>query len=145
MFVLLAEDLGRYIKATVNEGSLKGLPLHNIQPAPSHSQFVDDTLLLNSPTTQEAIKINSILSDFTEALGMLLNLENSKLYFFNTPPSIQRHVSRLLGIPRSSLPSNYLGFPLTRVATTSISWENLLLSISNRLRNWTFRPLNIAS
>jgi exonuclease III len=50
LFVLMAEGLGRYIKAAVTDGSLKGLPLHNIQPAPSHSQFVDDTLLLNSPT-----------------------------------------------------------------------------------------------
>jgi exonuclease III len=145
LFVLLAEGLGRYIKASIYDGSLKGLPLHNIQPAPSHSQFVDDTLLLNSPTVQEATKLNSILSDFSEASGMALNLEKSKLYFFNTPPPVQRHISRLMGIPRSSLPSNYLGVPLTGVAASNISWDSLLLSISNRLRNWTFRPLNIAS
>jgi hypothetical protein len=36
LFVLMAEGLGRYIKATILEGSLKGLPLHNIHPAPSH-------------------------------------------------------------------------------------------------------------
>jgi hypothetical protein len=112
LFVLMAEGLGRYIKAAVLEGSLKGLPLHNIQPAPSHSQFVDDTLLLNSPTAREAIKLNSILSDFSEASGMVLNLDKSKIFFFNTPSCIQIHISRLLGIPRSSLPSNYLGVPL---------------------------------
>jgi hypothetical protein len=50
LFILMAEGLGRYIKTTILEGTLKGLPLHNIQPAPSHSQFVDDTLLLNTPT-----------------------------------------------------------------------------------------------
>jgi hypothetical protein len=145
LFILLAEGLGRYIKASVLEGSLKGLPLHNLQPAPSHSQFVDDTLLLNSPMAQEAQKLNSILADFIEASGMSLNLDKSKLYFFNTPPSVQRHISRLLGIPRSSLPSNYLGIPLSGAAASNISWDNLLLSISNQLSNWTFRPLNIAS
>jgi hypothetical protein len=145
LFILLAEGLGRYIKASVLEGSLKGLPLHNLQPAPSHSQFVDDTLLLNSPMAQEAQKLNSILADFIEASGMSLNLDKSKLYFFNTPPSVQHHISRLLGIPRRSLPSNYLGIPLSGAAASNISWDNLLLSISNRLSNWTFRPLNIAS
>jgi hypothetical protein len=145
LFVLLAEGLGCYIKSAVLEGSLKGLPLHNIQPTPSHSQFVDDTLLMNSPTVREANKLNSILSDFTEASGMTLNLDKSKLYFFNTPAAVQIHISRLLGIPKSSLPSNYLGIPLTGAAARSISWDNLLLSISNRLRNWTFRPLNIAA
>jgi hypothetical protein len=119
--------------------------LHNLQPALFHSQFVDDTLLLNSPSVQEATKLRAILSDFSEASGMSLNLDKSKLYFFNTPAPVQRHISRLLEIPRSSLPSKYLGIPLTGAATSSISWDSLLLSISNRMRNWAFRPLNLAS
>jgi hypothetical protein len=145
LFVLMAEGLGRYIKSAVLEGTLQGLPLHNIRPAPSHSQFIDDTLLMNSPTAREALKLNSILSDFTEASGMTLNLEKSKLFFFNTPTAVQLHISRILGIPRSSLPSNYLGIPLTGAPTKTISWDSLLISISNRLSNWTFRPLNLAA
>jgi len=94
---------------------------------------------------REANNLNSILSDFTEASGMTLNLDKSKLFFFNTPDAVQLHISRLLGIPKSSLLSNYLGIPLMGTTTRSISWDNLLLSISNTLRNWTFRPLNIAS
>jgi hypothetical protein len=88
LFVLMAKGLGCYIKATVIEGSLKGLLLHNIKPAPRHSQFVDGTLLLTSPTAREASKLNSILSDFSEASRMTLNLDKSKLYFFNTPIAI---------------------------------------------------------
>jgi hypothetical protein len=76
---------------------------------------------------------------------MALNLDKSKLYFFNTSVVVQNHISRLLGIPKSSLPSNYLGIPLTGEPAHSISWDSLLLSISNRLNNWTFRPLNIAA
>jgi hypothetical protein len=141
----MAEGLGRYLKAAVLEGSLTGLSLHNLHPAPSHSQFVDDTLLMNTPTVREATKLNSILSDFSAASRMLLNLDKSKLYFFNTPATVQAHLSGLLGIARSSLPSTYLGIPLTGESAKSISWDNLLLSISNRLNNWTFRPLNIAA
>jgi hypothetical protein len=76
---------------------------------------------------------------------MVLNLEKYKLYFFNTPVAIQNHISRLLIIPKSSLFSNYLGIPLTSAPAHSISWDKLLLSISNRLNNSTFRPLNIAA
>lgn len=100
---------------------------------------------MNSPTAREAQKLISILSDFTEASGMTLNPEKSKLFFFNTPFTVQLHISRILDIPRSSLPSKYLGIPLTRAPAKSISWDNLLLSISNRLASWTFRPLNIAA
>jgi hypothetical protein len=121
LFVLMAEGLGRYIKSAVLEGTLLGLPLHNIRHAPSHSQFIDDTLLMNSPTTREAHKLNSILSDFTEVSGMTLNLEKSKLFFFNTPTAVQLHISRILGIHRSSLPSNYLGIPLTGAPAKTIS------------------------
>jgi hypothetical protein len=135
LFVLMAEGLGRYIKATVLEGSLKDLPLHNIQPTPLHSEFVDDTLLMNTPTTRESNKLTSILCDFLEASGMDLNLKKSKLYFFNTLIAVHNHISRLLDIPKSSLLSNYLGIPLIGAPTCSISWDSLLLSISNRLNN----------
>jgi hypothetical protein len=57
---------------------------------------------MNSPMTREANKLNSILSDFTEASGMTLNLDKSKLFFFNTPAAVQLHISRLLGIPSVS-------------------------------------------
>ena len=92
LFVLMDKGLGRYIKTTILEGSLKGLPLHNIHPTPLQSLFVDDNLLMNTPTAREANKLNSILSDFTEASGMLLNLDKYKLYFLNTPIAVQSHI-----------------------------------------------------
>jgi hypothetical protein len=52
LFFIMAEGLGHYIKASIQNGSLQGLPLHGLQPAASHSQFVDDTMLLNTPTMQ---------------------------------------------------------------------------------------------
>jgi hypothetical protein len=76
---------------------------------------------------------------------MALNLDKSKLYLFNTPVVVQNHISRLLGIPKSSLLSNYLGIPLTGAPACSISWDNLPLSISNKINDWAFRPLNIAA
>jgi hypothetical protein len=69
---------------------------------------------MNTHTASEANNIHSILSNFEEASGMALNLEKSKFYVFNTPLVVQNHISHLLGIPKSSLPSNYLGIPLTR-------------------------------
>jgi hypothetical protein len=86
--------LGHYIKTSVENGSLQGLALHGLQPATSHSQFVDDTILMNIPMAQESSKRNSILSDFSEATGTSFNLAKSHLFFFNTPKYIQQHVSQ---------------------------------------------------
>jgi hypothetical protein len=141
----MVEGLECYIKATILEGSLLGLPLHNLQPAPSHNQFADDTLLMKTPMAHEAKNINSILSDFVKTSGMSLNLDKSRFYFFNTSIVFQNHVSHLLGMPKSSLPSNYLGLPLMGEPTHSISWDSLLLSISYKLTDWTFIPLNIVA
>jgi hypothetical protein len=48
---------------------------------------------MNTPTTQEDIKLKTILTDFVEASGTTLNLDKSQLYFFNTPVEIQNHIS----------------------------------------------------
>jgi hypothetical protein len=133
LFVIMAEGLGRYIKASIENGSLQGLPLHGLQPTASHSQFVDDTMLLNTPTAQEENKLSSILNDFSEASGTTFNLEKSQLFFFNTPVAIQQHISQLLTILVYTLPTQYLGLPLSDSTALNLSWDSLLLSISNRL------------
>jgi hypothetical protein len=143
MFVIMVEGLGRYIKASIQNGSLQGLPLHGLQPKASHSQFVDDMMLLNTPTMQEANKLRSILNDFSDTSGTTFNLAKSQLFFFNTPEAIQQHISQLMNIPICSLPSQYLGLPLSESTAINISWDSLLLSISNCLSNWTFRSLNL--
>jgi hypothetical protein len=100
-------------------------------------------MLMNSPTAQEANKLKTILNDFSEASGTSFNLDKSQLFFFNTPLAIQLHISRLLSIPKCSLPSHYLGLPLSDSVALKYLWDSLILSISNRLSNWTFRSLNL--
>jgi hypothetical protein len=135
LFVLMSKGLGCYLKSSILKGTLKGLPLHNLQPPPSHNHFFYDTLPLNKPIICEANKLNSTLTDSANSLGISLNLEKSKIYFFNTPISVPNHISRLLCIPKISLLSNYLSIPLIGVLAHSISRDNILLSMSNRLNN----------
>jgi hypothetical protein len=82
LFIIMAEGLGHYITASIADGSLQGLPLHGLQPTASHSQFVDDTMLMGTPTAQEAIKLKSILSYLVKLLALPLtwiNLISSSL------------------------------------------------------------------
>jgi hypothetical protein len=145
LFIILAEGLSRSIHAAVENNLLKGLPLHGISPPISHSQFVDDTLLMGSPTVREANSLLVILQTFSDASGLDCNKDKSQIFFFNTPPPIQRHISDILGFNRSSLPSKYLGIPLIDNALQNSSWEHLLSSFTKRLSSWTFRALNLPS
>jgi hypothetical protein len=145
LFIILAEGLSRSIQAVVANKTIKGLPLHGINPPISHNQFVDDTLMMGSPTVQEAHTFLSIIHTFCEASGMDINKDKSQIFFFNTPLSIQLHISDILGFTRSSLPSKYLGIPLLDRALRNSSWEGLLTSFSKRLSSWTYRALNLPS
>lgn len=70
-------------------------------------------MLQGIPTVKEALAYKHILDDFVKATGMEVNLTKSKVFFFNTHIAIERNVSRILGFQRESLPSKYLGVPLT--------------------------------
>jgi hypothetical protein len=145
LFIIMAEGLSRFIHAVVANNLLTGLPLHGISPPISHSQFVDDTLLMGTLAVCEANSLLSILQTFSNTSGLDCNKDKSQIFFFNTPPPIQRHVSNILGFNISSLPSKYLGIPLIDNALKNSSWEHLLSSFTKRLSSWTFRVLNLPS
>jgi hypothetical protein len=89
LFMIMAEGLGRYLYASIANGTLQGLSIHGLQLVVSHNQFVDNTLLLNTPTAREVAKLQTILSNFNEASGTTFNLEKSQLFFFNMPATVR--------------------------------------------------------
>jgi len=143
LFILMAKGLSRLLHSTVSSQDIKGISLHGLQPL-SHQQFVDDTMLFGHPLTQEAKALKKIISLFSEAFGTSINASKSQLFFFNTPASTQRNITRNLGFSIAMLPSKYLGAPLLDSALKHASWRTLLDKMDSRLSSWTFRSLNIA-
>lgn len=144
LFVILAEGLGRSIKSAILSRNLKGIAFHQA-PAISHQQFVDDNMLFGHPSIQEARSFNALLDNFSIASGTLINKFKSQIFFFNTPPTTQRAIARILGFSIASLPSKYLGAPLIASALKHSSWTNLLEKLEAILFLWTHRALNMAS
>eukprot|EP00253_Pinus_taeda_P031749 PITA_31749 len=144
LFVIMAEGLGRSLKAAISEGYLKGLSLHQT-PTTSHQQFVDDNMLFGHSSVQEARSLISILETFSKASGALINKSKSQIFFFNTPPITQRAIVRIIGFSVESLPSKYLGAPLIASALKHSTWTILLEKLETRLFQWTHRALNMAS
>eukprot|EP00253_Pinus_taeda_P016963 PITA_16963 len=144
LFVIMAEGLGRHIKQALQSNRLRGISIHN-SPASSHQQFVDDTMLYGYPSAQEDSCLKSLLNDFSEASGTQVNNSKSQIFFFHTPPSVKSAVSRILGFETASLPSTYLGAPLTASAIKQPAWRTLLEKLDSKLNLWTHRSLNLAS
>jgi len=145
IFVLAAEGLGRLIKLRIQEKRLKGLTLHRGSETQSHQQFVDDTMLMAHPAVQEAKELKRTLKLFAEASGMEANPRKSSTYFFNTPPITQRNITRILGFQVGSLPTKYLGIPLSDSTIKQASWQDLLDKLQSKLADWSLRPLNFPS
>jgi hypothetical protein len=101
-------------------------------------------MLHGIPTVKEALAYRNILNLFSQASGMEINFPKSTLFFFNTHPSIQSHLSRLLGFKIGSLPSRYLGAPLTLKPWQKGHWEKVLASMERKCKHWTHRALNFA-
>eukprot|EP00253_Pinus_taeda_P021755 PITA_21755 len=144
LFIIMAEGLGRCIKNAIQTQDLKGITLHQA-PTVSHQQFVDDNMLFGYPSVQEAHALNSLLQLFAKASGTLINSIKSQICFFNTHPTTQRAIARILGFSIASLPTKYLGAPLFAYARKHSSWTSLLEKLEAKLSLWTHRSLNMAS
>eukprot|EP00253_Pinus_taeda_P003190 PITA_03190 len=79
-----------------------------------------------------------------EGLGRHIN-SKSQIFFFHTPPPVKSAITHILGFQAASLPSTYLGAPLTASAIKQPTWRALLDKLDSKLNLWTHRSLNIAS
>ena len=66
------------------------------------------------------------------------------IFFFNTNPVIQRNLASILGFERKTLPTKYLGIPLKDKAYKLSNWEGIVNKLQDRVKNWTYRSLNLA-
>eukprot|EP00253_Pinus_taeda_P017519 PITA_17519 len=144
LFIIMAEGLGRSIKNAIQTQELKGITLHQASTV-SHQQFVDDNMIFGYSSVQEARTLNALLLLFSKASGTLINSVKSQIFFFNTHPTTQRAIARILGFSIASLPSKYLGAPLFAYARKHSSWTSLLEKLEAKLSLWTHRSLNMAS
>lgn len=122
----MAEGLGHTIQAQHQNQSIRGIKLYQDLAAQTHQQFVDDTMLMGHASVQEARSLKAILDLFSWASGLDINEAKSQIFFFNTPVITQRNILRILGYQGSSLPSKYLGAPLSDTILKRVSWRDLL-------------------
>jgi hypothetical protein len=141
LFILMMEGLIRTIKEATSEGVIKGLQPHKAIPPTMHKKFVDDTMLHGIATVKEATAYKEILDNFAEASGTKFNHSKSMIFFFNTHIDVQRNLTNILGFKRKTLPTKYLGVPLTDKVGKKSTWENMINKRQDRVKIWTYQAL----
>ena len=135
LFILMMEGLSQSIKSATATREITSIkPFENCLTS-THQQFVDDTLLHGTPIVNESKSYKIILEEFGEASGVEINHSKSMIYFFNTNPAIQRNLANILGFERKTLPTTYLGIPLTDRACKMETWEGVINKLHERMKN----------
>ena len=93
-------------------------------------------MLMAVSSVREAREIKDTLEIYKRASGMEFNKEKSQIYYFNTPPIMQRNINRILKFTEGYLPSKYLGAPLFEGKVTQRNWKELLDKMPSKLNNW---------
>jgi hypothetical protein len=76
LFLLVVEVFSRLLTQAVTSGSFKGLKVV-VNTFISHLLFVDDVLILGAGKLEYWMTLNSILSKFCSATGMIINQHKS--------------------------------------------------------------------
>jgi hypothetical protein len=139
----MMEGISRRIKSAIAAGEIKGIKPFENCPTSTHQHSVDDTLLHGTPMVKGEKDFKRILEYFMESLGAEINHSKSMIYLFNTNPTIQRNLANILGFEHKTLPTKYLGIPLTDRAYKNSMWEGVIKKLQERVNNWTYITLNL--
>jgi hypothetical protein len=143
LFILMMEGFSGSIKSETTAGEITCIKPFENCPTSTHQQFMDDTLLRGIPMVKEAKSYKRILEEFGEASGAEINHSKSMIFFFNTNPTIQRNMANILGFEHKSLPTKYLGIPLTNRSYKMSTWEGIINKLQERVKTWMYISLNL--
>ena len=93
-------------------------------------------------TIREALNMHKVLDIYLGASGRLINEDKSSIFFFNTPPSIQRRVAQILRFQIGGLPLLYLGVPISVGRQSRDSWQVILDKFKVKVNHWTHHWLS---
>ena len=111
LFLLVAEELSRYLKKALEEGDFKGIVISSNLNI-SHLLFVDDILIFCDGSRRSLQSLRYGLDLFHVATGMEINAEKSYINWVNISYETYNYLIILFQFPNSPLNDGvkYLGF-----------------------------------
>ena len=83
-----------------------------------------------------------MLDVYLATSGQLINEGKSSIFFFNTPPSVQQRITRILRFESGSLLLIYLGIPISTGRQSRDSCQVILDKFKVKVNHWTHRWLS---
>uniref|UniRef100_A0A8I7B1C9 Reverse transcriptase domain-containing protein n=1 Tax=Hordeum vulgare subsp. vulgare TaxID=112509 RepID=A0A8I7B1C9_HORVV len=142
LFIIVADVLQRLI----HEASSNGLLSHPIDsniPCPV-LQYADDTLIILQADIEQLHTLKSILLQFSNATGLVINFHKSTFAPIHVEPTLASALASILGCTVASFPQSYLGLPLSTHKLNIKDFFFIIDKIDRRLAGWRGVLLNIA-
>jgi hypothetical protein len=146
LYALVTEPLNRRLEWERLNGTIIGLRIARGVKRINHSQFVDDMLLLGGASRVIARRFKSILDQFTQIYGGLVNENKIQIYAWNIDACNLLELAQILSFPISKEWNffKYLGMPICLKYIPGEYWHIIIQKIKENMENWGSIWLNPA-
>lgn len=112
LFIICAEGLSALIRKAEARGEINGAKICNNAPIILHLLFAYDCFLFFRATSNQALKMRSILSIYEKASGQAVNLQKSEFFCSrNVSRADHNNIANILGVHAVLGTGKYLGLP----------------------------------
>ncbi|XP_009127063.3 uncharacterized protein LOC103851935 [Brassica rapa] len=112
LFILCGEVLSGLCSKAQLSGNLPGIRVSRNSPRINHLLFADDTMLFTNCDQRSCATLKTILQDYENASGQMINASKSSISFSaKTPLEDRARVKEFLGIEKEGGVGKYLGLP----------------------------------
>jgi ribonuclease HI len=129
--------LSGLVKKKADIGGIHGIKIARQAPKISHLLFADDSLLFARASSTEADVILSILTEYQQALGQVVNLDKSEVSFSRNVRNEEKDMIRnRMGVKTVDTHSKYLGLPVVFGRSKKLIFSLVIDRIWKKLKGW---------
>lgn len=137
LFILVADVLSIMLNSLANSGDIRGIKLARSCPMLTHCLFADDSVFFLKADVVNCSNFKKCLADYCRALGQLVNLGKSCVFFTdNTPDDLKMNCCNILGIEVADSPGKYLGLPILWGRSKSEALAFVRDRVKGKVQGW---------
>lgn len=145
LFLILVNVFSQLMNKAISVKSLVGVRMKRKCPIVSHLIFADDSLVFLEATPRYCSNFWDLITGFSKASGLEVNVQKSSLFFSpNTPLSAREEIKLLFGMQEMSGDAKYLGLP-TFWGKSKEAMSFVKIKIMKKVQGWNKRTLPQAS
>lgn len=145
LFLFCVEGLSNALDLAAQRRLINGCKVSPTAPKITHLLFADDSFLFFKASNEEVVNVKSILNDYAEKFGQVINLRKSGIFFSSNVKRDKRiQLSEALGVHNDIASSNYLGLPSLIGRSKKRVFGFLKERIKKRIQSWSAKTISRA-